>query len=518
MAKKTSETASEEFLKDYINCIADAGRQLHSREWWATDIASKNRFTSRLVRLLTDEVRADDPFVGIITIRIYQAGRIVLSAMCTYWHHLQAKWVFRKKTAALLRGTGNPRYVIKTFVFEHSFAPDGTYRDTFFGRLPQRLKAYGRSVLVYAVILGDRKKCLRLMVNCPDTDIIPAELFCSGWKVLADALHLLFFRFRPLGSVLFHGKNVASLISGELSRTLNDIPPFQFFHYRLVAALVKKIRIETFLQTGENNPWERMCILALRKYAPSVRILSYQHATVPQASANMFAGSGEAKGAPLPDRLLTTGAEPKRIIEKYGEFPEDFVTASCGWRYEYLEGSELSNVRIEKASRRILLALDGNLEGYRMLEYVLRELAGHSEYVLKARTHPVLPFDKICRRLSPSLPGLEDVELSTERDLKKDLWGVDAVIYWGSTVGLEALKLGLPVIHFDMGTKLSYDPLFAFDCKIKRTVTENESLIEILKSIFSLEERQFLEAQNTARKYLDAYFSPVSEDNFKLFL
>ena len=516
MTEETSEKDREEFLRNYIDCIADASRQLNSREWWATDVASKNRFASRMTALLTGKV-TPEPFFRSSMVFIDRAARIIFCACRTIYHGLQAKWYFRKKNI-LVSASNIPRYVIKTFVYGHSFTKDGSYHDAFFGCLPKVLEDHGRSVLVYAVILGDRAQCLRLMARCTNVEIVPVELFFDWRKILSDALHLLFFRFRRLETVRFGDENVAPLIDRELSRTLNDIPSFQYFHYRFVESLTKTVRIETFLQTGENNPWERMCILALRKYAPLTRILSYQHATVPQASANMFAGSGEANVAPLPDCLLTTGPEPKRIIEKYGKLPEGFVTASCGWRYEYLEGAEPSNGHKEHAPRRILLALDGNLEGHRMLEYVLCELGGHPEYVLTARAHPVLPFDKIRKKLFSSLPELEKLELSQERDIKTDLLRADAVIYWGSTVGLEALRLGCPVIHFDMGTTLSYDPLFAFDCKIKRTVTEKESLHELLQSIFSLDKRQLVELQQTARKYIETYFSPVSENHLKLFL
>lgn len=509
------------YLKHYIDCIADAGRQLNSREWWATHIASKNRFTSRLAQKLESEstpkaLGSSEKAQFGPWRKLLQALRIVSAACKTILHHAQARICLADKTTKLRRSSGRDWYVIKTFVYDHSFTADGEYRDVFFGRLPQILKSHGCNVLVYATILGNRKNCLHRMEKCRDIDIIPIELFLDTRSVISDMFNLLFMRFRPLDTVMFDDKNVAPIINAELSDTLNNIPAYQYFHYRFIESLSRFMDIETFLQTGENNPWERMCIMALRKYSPATRILSYQHAVVPQASANMFAGRGEAELAPLPDHLLTTGPEPKRIIEQFGDYPSGFVVSACGLRYEYLDNIIMNPVK-ETRPRRILLALEGIPEVVRMVEYAVRELADNHDYSITVRAHPSLPFETLQKHLPSDLRGMDALEISQNRSLMDDIERADAVMYWGTTVALEALKAGKRVIHFDMETRLSYDPLFLVE-SMKRSVTSKDSLSEVLDALFICDPDALQKEQQSALNYLNDYFAPVCFENIKPFL
>ena len=49
---RLSNDAREEFLREYLDLIGEIGRQCGDRSWWASDMASKNRETSRLPVLL----------------------------------------------------------------------------------------------------------------------------------------------------------------------------------------------------------------------------------------------------------------------------------------------------------------------------------------------------------------------------------------------------------------------------------------------------------------------------------
>ena len=52
MNPEINEDFRTRFLKEYVDLVGALGRECSSRMWWATDIASKNRFTSRLSFLL----------------------------------------------------------------------------------------------------------------------------------------------------------------------------------------------------------------------------------------------------------------------------------------------------------------------------------------------------------------------------------------------------------------------------------------------------------------------------------
>jgi surface carbohydrate biosynthesis protein (TIGR04326 family) len=277
--------------------------------------------------------------------------------------------------------------------------------------------------------------------------------------------------------------------------------------------LLQAVHVETFLLTYENNPWEKMCIMAVREGAPGI-IVGYQHNVVPQASANMFVSRWEKNAMPMPDRILTVGDRPKEIMERYGNYDCGEIETSCGLRFEYLE-----NLPVAARQRlgNILVVLEGIDDVYKMVNYVMKELGRNESFKVIIRTHPVLPFHCIQRKLDYSLDSLPNFGLSTRNSsLKDDIEWADVVMYWGTTVALEALCMGKPLIHYSIGTCLSYDPLF--ECwHLKWTVSDEESMVNILDEIYSLDDAEFYVEQNHALAYIRHYVFPVSEHGLSRF-
>jgi len=112
---------------------------------------------------------------------------------------------------------------------------------------------------------------------------------------------------------------------------------------------------------------------------------------------------------------------------------------------------------------------------------------------------------------------MANVSLSKNLSVKDDVESADIVIYWGSSVALEASMMGKPVIHFDSGTVLSYDPLFE-NTALKWTVTEKDRLLDIIDSIYALSDEEFCLQQQKARQYLRNYFYPVTENGLQKFV
>ncbi len=542
----------DRFLQEYIDLIGLMGKETGARNWWATDIASKNRFTSQLplllqqflasVRIIQEEefyhlILVNPPWVILDSLRkalrnqplkfVYfgntsrkwkelVAGwwRVILPAFYTTFIVLGRKVWVQKKLKPIRENLSHvqPHYVVKTFVYDHSFSENGTYRDAFFGSLPDYLKEK-RRVVIYANILGNYKYCMEKIAHCSSHVILPIEAFLSSTDILGALLQFLFCKIRTR-KALFWGYDVTDIVNYEFFRTYNGIDLYQLFHYGSTRRLLQTLPVETFLLTYENNPWEKMCMMALREYSPHTAVIGYQHTVVPQASANMFVSENEKKVIPMPDRILTVGEAPKEIMGRYGSYEKGRIEASCGLRFEYLFHA---STRPRKRSGQILLVLEGIFEVYKMVNYVLRELKGKSQYRVTIRTHPVLPLSLFQHKLTHPLKELSNFTLSSQGALKDDLDRADMVVYWGSTVALEALSMGTPVIHYENDSILSYDPLF--ECShLKWVLSEKEPLIPILDEIYSLSNERFDEERMKAKEYLSRYFHPITEEGLKKFL
>lgn len=107
-----------------------------------------------------------------------------------------------------------PVYVIKTFVYDHSFSKDGTYKDVFFGRLPEFLQEKkGRNTFFPADILGDYKFCLSKIANCPNAVIFPIDFFSSVSAVFNCILVSCFYRPKLKGQIEFLNYEISDLIN-----------------------------------------------------------------------------------------------------------------------------------------------------------------------------------------------------------------------------------------------------------------------------------------------------------------
>ena len=542
------------FLQEYINLIGLMGKEPSTPKWWATDIASKNRFTSKLPLLLQQfltsvKIIQEAEFDHLIIlnpswvildslgkvlrnqpVRFVYLGnpsrkweelisgwcRIILLALYTTFIILGRKVSVRKKLKRIIRDNlsrTQPYYVVKTFIYDHSFSESGTYRDVFFGSLLDYLKEK-RQVLIYANILGNYKYCINKISQCSSHVILPIEALLSSTNILGALVQFLFCKIRAKREALFWGFDVSDIINHEFFRTYNGIDLYQFLHYWSTKRLLQTLSVETFLLTYENNPWEKMCMMAVKEYSPNTTLIGYQHTVVPQASANMFISENERDVIPMPDRILTVGEAPKEIMERYGSYEKGRIGASCGLRFEYLFHA---STRPRKRSGHILLVLEGIFEVYNMVNYVLRELKGKSQYRVTIRTHPVLPLGHFQHKLTHHLKEVSNFTLSSHMLLKDDIDWADIVVYWGSTVALEALSMGTPVIHYESDSILSYDPLF--ECKhLKWVLSEKEPLIPTLDEIYSLSNERFDEEQMKAKEYLSRYFHPVTEEGLRKFL
>ncbi|MCK5346568.1 MAG: hypothetical protein KAR20_24330, partial [Candidatus Heimdallarchaeota archaeon] len=263
----------------------------------------------------------------------------------------------------------------------------------------------------------------------------------------------------------------------------------------------------------ENVPWEKVCTIAWREKSPDTKIVGYQHTVVPQASLNLFTNS-RAKNFPMPDKIIASGNIPKQIMEKYGEYEEGFIETACALRYEHISGFER---RPRQQTGRLLVALEGVLKANQMIQYVLDQLAGDENFQVTIRTHPVLPWKHYSRRFGHRISAVSNFEISADKDLKSDIEASDAVIYWGSTVSLESLSMGVPVIHYSTGSMLSYDPLF--ECPyLKWNVSERVQLRDVMNDIYTFDINDFTTFQQKAGDYISNHFHPVSNEKLHKFI
>ncbi len=91
------------------------------------------------------------------------------------------------------------------------------------------------------------------------------------------------------------------------------------------------------------------------------------------------------------------------------------------------------------------------------------------------------------------------------------------VLYSGTTVCLDALAGGLPVIDVEFDDFLSPDPLFDFS-DFKWTAANREELLDAVEEISALSDDEYYKRQEKGLEYVQQYFLPVNEENLAEFI
>lgn len=543
---------SPAFLADYRDLMGSLSSAYDTRWWWATNIASKNRFTSRIPVLLqqveactlalnqvSDDLVIYDADLSLLPVleelAVQSERKLSYPVLYPFWvlvvnrlrtmlgHGRSLLEAIRHMVLARIFGKPVPSNplktsltVLKTFFYQSSIdEKDGfCYHDPMFGRLPEFL-AGREDLIILTQILDNYRICIKKINRHSELSIIPVERWLSVGEIVQCFFTLLFLRLdtKVPARLMFRGINVSGLFRLELYRKNNDIPFNQMLYYPLMKRMARTHSIKHYIHTYENNPWEKMAIAALREVSPATVITGYQQSVVPQASVNVFNSGIEVNTMPLPDRILCVGQEPVDILNKYSAEGYLRVEASCGLRYEYLqEIAKKSRKKIE----RILVAPEGVEQILPMLCYVVRELKDLPQYQITFRFHPSLSYKVLKEQNLFDLSGIENAALS-KASLQEDLMRHDVCIYWGSTVALEALSLGMPLIHFDVGSWLSFDPLFRC-LHLKWIVTDRTPLPDVFNLVDALSDEEYDFQARKAKEYLKKYFFPVSEQNLKKFV
>jgi len=553
----------EQILVEYLELIAVFNQwNAGSIHWWATHFSSKNRINSPVLPNLNElhhglsameNLQSDEslvllnyswPVVMALQVIASQGGHkfVVYSPLFSkfkdlakakylYWKSFFAEVVFsylsirNAKRAFGKSHTISPKssvYLIRSFAYLRSFE-ENIFNDPFFGKLPSFLNE-NKEAIVLTIALGfqDRVECYQKMKKLNKNLVHPIEIYITYWDVLKRTFEwlwqLIFHPFKIKGRCYWLGNDITPLFQ-ELKHFGGFRISFsQSLEFDIAKRLGEKYQIQECLMTYEGRPWERFFIAGLRKANLKTKIIGCQHTVIPLSAADMFLHPKEKNLIPLPDKILTTGMITKKILERYGSFPKEQIEVGCALRFESLQNLSLLKRRKDSNHNFVLLvAFGGSQEEVPLLNYALEQAFFNKDIIFHMRTHPVFSWKQLMSLSSWRKKLPDNVENSIYDDVLEDLKNCDAVLYWGTTVALESLMVGKPVIQFDRGDLLNYDPLFEFT-DFKWQVQAKDSLQIVIKEIQALPDTLYCEHQQQGKKYMKEYFYPVTKENLKNYL
>lgn len=546
-------------LEEYNEFIGNLNKKYHSINWWATTIASKNLYVSNLYKNIYKYLQFDEAIKKVIDSDPKKPDIVVIiendclkkqmidlcndygiehnlsgTKVRTGWgldrslqllrsnmFFLKDGWKKKRQVNKLLKKTISKELkksirftVLRTWIDKRNFNKSNDYTDQYFGRLKSALNE-DSTVITLAGILSDYNNNIKKIRDVKSEEIIiPQEYFIDYLNYLSIFFGSMKKKLRSFEKITFKGLRIDHLVRGELEdnllsrKFLNNL-----LYFYTVKNLSRRVRCESFIFPFENHSWEKMTVLALRKYSPTTKIVGYQHSHVPRNELSYFPTAGEQKILPLPDRIVTTGRHSKSILEKYGNYPHGMIQTGPALRYEYLFNYKIRK-RIRNNKILIALSIDKN-SAFSLIQFIIKAFKGEGRFSITLRCHPLMPIETILKAGYLNLPG--NFQIEPEKDLADALNDADMVIYSGTTVCIEALMMGVPVIHADINRFYNSDPLF--ECEhLKWSVRKPGDLLNIIDRIYKLDNMQFKKEQDSARNYVENYFHPVSKTNLKKFI
>ncbi len=375
----------------------------------------------------------------------------------------------------------------------------------------------GAHVLVYGGVPKGTWKFLKVIRRrSPDLSILPwhqhgtvAGIFNAAWRTLRYYL----FPTQVKGSIEIDGICVDYLIKDAIRRDLRSGHFFgSMWLYNSARALAKRVKVGACVIPYENRSWEKMLVAGLSCDGNSIRTVGYHHAAVSPAHTNLLLGAHESQVIPLPDTIVMMGEVTKGILEASGNYPDQILKVGCALR----QGRGAGRLRCRNEGGKvtnILVALASSVDEYvNTLSFLDAALAGDGRYKIGVRPHPEFSLDLALSRL-PEL-GLKFKTMDGALDSNLD-WA-DVVVYVSSTVGLDAISVGIPAVGIDLGKFVDYDPA-PEDCPLKWTVVCPDQLVQAFQEIENISESEYRSHQELAVGFGKRYFHPVTDDSLRDF-
>jgi hypothetical protein len=517
IADTTSEY-KEKFISDYIDYIGNLRTHNNTLYWWATALSSKNQFTSdsyynvfnyfRVISLIFKNNTKNlivicDNHELCLQIKkycrnescqvrlLYNKKKIFFKKMKVFFNifmniivFIYQGWYRKKRINKTIKSRikkeikkNKTYYVLRTWMYIKSISPD--YRDSYFGKLPHYIKKSGKNLIVVAGLLDDYSALINKIGKYEDILIIPPEYIVSYFDYITAVITSFIRFFYPKHHKKFRNVDISNILNAEIRRNfLGYEVRHNLMYYYYIKRMAKKIKILTYIFTYENYPWEKMNILAFRKYSPQTNLIGYQHASISRSHLSYFLSKEEV---------------------------------DC--RFEYMHSSKIFD---RKKRNFIFVPLTiSKYESIKLIDFIHESLSGDKKYNVILRSHPATPFSVIEKDLGFKLS--DNFQVSTNDSMLDDFERSDIVLYTGTTVCAEALMMGLPAIHIDLGGLLNVDPLF--ECNyLKWCIKNKEDLITTINDIYNMVDSEFKKQQELARKYVENYFLPVTDELMEEFI
>jgi len=547
--------AAEDLRDPYLHLIYDIGRNSNSLLWWVTSLSYRSRAVSKtfqqacFLRVAMDLIIAwtgpdnlvvicsDSPVRRALrinfdrsTLRAIDRTHQIPGRSFIDWGNL----VFRRLFFLLREGRRliqarralpeahipkEPTTLIICSASSRNVHQGTEFHSLHFGDLVDRLLRMGHKVGVIPVVLRDvQYKTTLERIQSLSLPLMAPHRYLSFGDLLAAVVASLAKPRIPNPFPKLQGMNINPMAEEDLrshwrSNRAADALLFSATLRRLAKANANIARI---IYIYENQPWERALCWEANISMPRTDMIGYQHSRLPRNLLNYFQAPGGEETAPFPKYVVTNGPYSARTLTA-GGFHPDRVKIGCAIQMGKQLASHSVNGQVSPSRTRPLILIAPSEEMEEAAELIGMGIDLFSpddgvDVVLKC--HPNMPFSRVAGFFEEELPS--HVYLSDQPIA--DLFPISSLmVYTGSTVSVQALAMGLPVIHVRPRFDFDLDPLEGHhESRLAATGIDD---LRCKVGWLLAHRKEYIEGhKNDWRHIVDDLYGPVTNESVEAFV
>ena len=542
---------ARETRQEYIDYIGTLSSIYKTKYWWLTSISEKNPFISniflyfcyiRVILKIIGELDKDlviicDSTALIDAIDLNLRGnehvsvhldnttstRVLLSIKNLVTGYIKTihflvrwtiRWIFakifgliRKKYRHEHQQPGE-NIIIHSWADNRSFRVSGKYEDVFLGCLGSDLEKIHPGVCYLIDVLPTcffpaalfRLIKLKEQILLMEEVINPLEIISSVYSV---STHFPALQEIPR----FMNLEVTPIVQEELKKDMKNPRTFQTYLFYIVGRnIARKSDVQSFIYSFENLMWEKMFCLAFREFSQKTAIIGYAHSTIGKMETFYSVSANERNFMPLPDTIVVNGLRAHEALINSG-FDSKHIVIGGAYRYHSLE---LSQPPKRKTTIKTILVVSPD-DFNATLELVIkaiRAFGNRNEIKCIIKFHPTLPR----RKITSYLRNMPDNFAISEKAIDQLLPCADLVIYTGSTVAVEAVARGIPVLH------VGFDLIIDRDIFNDRDQIISASQPEEMYQAFLMLSRKGSYPKKRGELFVREFFAPIKDSDLNVFL
>jgi hypothetical protein len=331
--------------------------------------------------------------------------------------------------------------------------------------------------------------------------------------VLFRVINELFVKRYPGTQIDVSGKNIslfplfAEHMISELGKGYTD----NLLVFRAARNIASKRVFNTIIYPFENKSIEKCLLLGLNG---RVKTKGYQHSSITPRHYTYHLSKEEFAITPIADIVITLGKVTGQWLINRANFDADKIQYGFSLRHN-LECRFTKN-EFEFNNAKLLFAFSSGLDEIaKTIQFLKPVVVQAPGVVYRFRTHINFPLSSLGEYEKLWID--KNINTVPGNTLMQDMEWADIVVYISSTVALEAMFCGIPVVRLDIDT-FNSDPLLIKQLPYRWNCSRNEDFVMILKEIAETPVFEKEKMKKEALDYINSYMKRCIFDDYKLFL